>query len=170
MIRTAPLPILCLAIALTGLISACKQASSDSDSVAASSAASMAADEDSVRAVVARFGQRLQSVSLLGPDSSVAADLRAQYTQLVTPELLALWLEEPSSAPGRRVSSPWPDRIEVERVKRTSADEFEVTGRVVYVSSAGAEGEGKSSGAVRLRLMQGTDGHWRISDYSEGAA
>src|SRR5690348_5068827 len=67
--------------------------------------------ERAVRRLVRLFGSRMQTVSLLAPDSIAASRLQEAYGTLVTPDLLSDWMARPTAAPGRRVSSPWPDRI-----------------------------------------------------------
>lgn len=126
-----------------------------------------AADERAAQAaaadVVRRFGQRLARVSLLAPPGTLREEIRAQYAPLVTPALLEAWLADPSSAPGREVSSPWPDRIEVRDVRRIRPDALEVTGDVVYSTSV----EATRGGAARrepvvVTVVRGEDGEWRI--------
>src|SRR5512138_2049880 len=64
-----------------------------------------------VKDLVENFGKRLQTVSLLAPDA--AQELQKQYSGFVAPTLLERWISDTSKAPGRMVSSPWPDRIEI---------------------------------------------------------
>ncbi|HEX7090570.1 MAG TPA: hypothetical protein VF192_10590, partial [Longimicrobiales bacterium] len=127
---------------------------------------SAVADERAAQAaadLVRRFGQRLARVSLLAPPGALREAIRAQYGPLVTPALLEAWLADPSSAPGRDVSSPWPDRIEVRDVRRIRPDAVEVTGDVVYSTSV----EATRGGAARrepvvVTVVRGSDGEWRI--------
>lgn len=164
---------------------------SDSAAAAIAQRTDDPAAEASVRAAVASFGARMQTVSLLAPDSTVDAQLREAYGALVTPELLDRWTADPRMAPGRRVSSPWPDSIQVRAVRRSSADRFEVSGDLVYATSAdrpdaddegtGNESAGKATaehepgggGAVtspvRIEVARTPQGEWRIASYSEGA-
>ncbi|HEU4628814.1 MAG TPA: hypothetical protein VFS08_03685 [Gemmatimonadaceae bacterium] len=137
------------------------------------------AGQQAVRDVVTRFGEQLRNVSLLAPDSILTASLREAYAPFVTPELLAAWTARPDSAPGRRVSSPWPERIRIDSLRTLGAGRVAVTGAVLYVTSAEraqGEGEGEGEGAsaatapVRLEVSRGDDGQWRISTYAEGAA
>lgn len=124
-----------------------------------------------VRAVVARFGAQLKTVSLLAPDTLLAAQLRTAYGALVTPALLERWQAHPRQAAGRQVSSPWPDRIEVRTVRPVGADEVEVLGEVVYMTSVERTHGGiAASEPVRLRVRRGADSSWRISGYATGEA
>jgi hypothetical protein len=132
------------------------------------------ADERAAQAAAAdlvrRFGQRLARVSLLAPPGTLRDEIRAQYAPLVTPSLLESWLADPSSAPGREASSPWPDHIEVRGVRRVRPDALEVTGDVVYTTSV----EETRGGAARrepvvVTVVRGADGKWRIGGV-EGAS
>ena len=121
-----------------------------------------------VQDVVARFGSKMRQVSVLAPDSIASARLQEVYGALVTPELLADWMSQPDSAPGRRVSSPWPDRIEVRAITPAGTDEFEVTGDVVYLTSAAKSGDRPSTEPARLHVRRTGDGSWRISAFTQG--
>lgn len=122
--------------------------------------------ERAIRQLVALFGSRMQTVSLLVPDSLAASRLQEAYGTLVTPDLLSDWMARPAAAPGRRVSSPWPDRIEVTSVTASGADEYLVTGALVYESSASGQSVTRaSSQPVRLHIRRNGDGGWRISLY-----
>jgi len=85
---------------------------------------SAAEEEGAVRYVVESFGKRLQNVSLQSPN--VAQAMREQYTEFVSPELLEAWVDDLSQAPGRMVSSPWPDRIEITEIVREEPDRYAV--------------------------------------------
>lgn len=129
-----------------------------------------AARQQAVRDVVGRFGERLRDVSLLAPDSIVTAALRQAYGALVTPALLATWVAHPDSAPGRRVSSPWPGRIRIDSLRPAGAERVVVTGAVLYATSVErAQGGSAATAPVRLEVSRGADGEWRISDYAEDA-
>lgn len=92
--------------------------------------------EGDVRTVVAGFGNALSTVSLAAPD--VAIQIRTAYAPYVAPELLAVWESDPSRAPGRDTSGPWPDHIVVEEVTQRSADTYDVQGYLAIVASADA--------------------------------
>lgn len=127
--------------------------------------------QQAVEEVVAQFGSRMQRVSLLAPDSIASAQLQEAYGTLVTPEVLAEWMSQPASAPGRRVSSPWPDHIEVQSIVPSGTDEFDVTGEVVYLTSVEQDSGGRAaSEPARLHVRRSGDGSWRISAYTQGPA
>lgn len=126
--------------------------------------------ERAVRRLVSLFGSRMQTVSLLVPDSLAASRLQEAYGTLVTPDLLSDWMARPTAAPGRRVSSPWPDRIEVSSVTPAGTDEYLVTGSLIYESSAGGQSVSRvATRPVRLHVRRSGDGGWRISMYEQPA-
>src|SRR5512144_2402018 len=90
-------------------------------------------EEAEVRNLVEGFGQRLKLVSLLAP--SATQDLQKQYSEFVSPTLLETWMKDVPTAPGRMVSSPWPDRIEITTLAREAANKYVVDGFVVEITS-----------------------------------
>ena len=121
-----------------------------------------------VRRLVMLFGSRMQTVSLLVPDSLAASRLQEAYGTLVTPDLLSDWMARPAVAPGRRVSSPWPARIEVKSVTPSGSDEYLVTGSLIYESSTSGQSVARvAEQRVRLQVRRSGDGGWRISVYEQ---
>lgn len=120
---------------------------------------------------MASFAARMETVSVLGPDSVARAELRKAYAVLVTPGLLEQWTARPATAPGRRVSSPWPDSIQVRALRAAGPDSFEVSGDLVYASSADhtPAGAGAVTAPVRLTVTRSPGGAWLVASYSEGA-
>ena len=162
--RLLPLLLVC-----TALLAACGRpdASAGGSSAVADTAAPID-PERAVRRLVTLFGSRMQAVSLLAPDSLAASRLQEAYGTLVTPDLLSDWMSRPGIAPGRRVSSPWPDRIEVKSVTPSGADEYLVTGALIYESSAAGESAARvAARPVRLHVRRSGDGGWRISMYEQ---
>ena len=96
-------------------------------------AASNAVDEAEVRDLVESFGAKLKLISLLAP--TAAEDLQKQYSEFVSPALLESWMNDVSKAPGRMVSSPWPDRIEITTLSKEDSHKYEVTGFVIEITS-----------------------------------
>lgn len=66
----------------------------------------LAAAKKAVAAVAREFGSRLKLVSLLAPEDVLRRDIEEHFVDLVTPELLNKWLDDPTAAPGRLTSSP----------------------------------------------------------------
>lgn len=119
--------------------------------------------EGEVRAVVSAFGNELNSVSLLGPDA--AEQIQRAYGPYVAPELLAVWTAAPEDAPGRVTSSPWPSHIEIDAVTEAEGGAYEVTGRVLLVTSTSDAG----SVPVTIRVAS-RDSGYKIVSYAEQGA
>jgi hypothetical protein len=118
-------------------------------------------EEIEVRAVVEDFGRSLQNVSLLSP--TAAEDIEQQYAQFVSPHLLQAWIADPSSAPGRLTSSPWPDHIEITKFELQSDGSYIVIGRIVEMTSSGEAGRQ----TVELNV-DSIDAQWLITGYVAG--
>jgi len=123
--------------------------------------------EPAAREVVQRFGDRLKMVSLQAPESLVVRQLRDAYGDVATPEALEAWIAAPSRAPGRLVSSPWPDRIRIDSIRPVGDAECAADGVVIQRTSAdSASGStGALSEAVTVRLRAVNDSGWRVSGY-----
>jgi len=110
--------------------------------------------------VVEELGRRMKLVSTLAPPDVVARDIRTNYGELVAPALLDQWLADPATAPGRQVSSPWPDRIVVTEPPAASTGTVTLAGHVVEATSSG------ESGRIPIRVtLEQREGHWRITRY-----
>ncbi len=116
--------------------------------------------EGDVRTTVAGFGNQLNSVSLLSP--RVSEEIQRAYRPYVTPELLTGWIADPSTAPGRGSSSPWPDHIEVDSVTLREDGSYEVMGRVMLRASDG------DAGIIPVALtVASIEGSYLITKYEE---
>lgn len=122
--------------------------------------------ELAVRAHVEAFGERLKNVSLLAPPATVHADMQAQYAAYVSPELLAEWISNPTLAPGRLTSSPWPERIEISSVQ-PDGEGYRVSGKVIEMTSSDTENPAVERD-IEL-MVQKFGGEWRITRVSLAA-
>ncbi len=128
------------------------------------------ADESAVRSLVKEFGKRLQAVSLLSPKKLLDASLQENYGGLVSPGLITEWQSNPHKAPGRMVSSPWPDRIEISVVIKSPEPEntYEVKGEIIEITSVEKEnGEAAAKRPVRLLAAKAGD-RWQIISVTLG--
>lgn len=114
-------------------------------------------DETEVEAFVTNFGQTLKNVSLLSP--TVAEDIEINYKDFLDQFLLTQWQADPLSALGRLTSSPWPDSIEVLNVSQIGSDTYEVSGKIIDMTSAGVAG----SRPVQIKVTKFGD-HWAITE------
>jgi len=122
-------------------------------------------DETEIRDLVTNFGKRLQNVSLLAQDA--AQEIQNQYSEFVSPTLLEVWTKDVSQAPGRMVSSPWPDHIEVTTLSKKASDRYEITGSVIEVTSTEVVNGGVAARIPVRMTVQKDQGSWYIAAYTE---
>ena len=126
---------------------------------------SNAAEETEIRDLVENFGKRLQDVSLLSPDA--AQEMQKQYSEFASPALLETWMSDVTKAPGRIVSSPWPDRIEITTLAKEGSDRYVITGFVIEVTSVEVVNGGAADRIPVRVVVQKSQGRWLITEYSE---
>lgn len=125
------------------------------------SGSSIQTDEAAVRQVVMDFGQALKFVPLSGPKDVAAEAIDRYYAPYLTSDVLAAWQNDPAQAVGRLVSSPWPDRIEINQVIRGNATRYAVRGDIIELTSADLAGE-SARRPIEL-TVDNVDGKWLIS-------
>ena len=126
---------------------------------------SNAAEEVKIRDLVENFGTRLQNVPLQAPDA--AQEMQKQYAEFVSPALLEMWMNDISKAPGRIVSSPWPDRIEINTLSKENSDRYTITGFVIEITSTEVtSGEAAAKIPVRMVVQRGQE-RWLLTEYTE---
>lgn len=124
-----------------------------------------AKEEADIRELVENFGKRLQLVSLLAPNA--AEDLQNQYAEFVSPALLETWMNDVSKAPGRMVSSPWPDRIEISALQRETPNSYVIDGFVIQITSTEIAGGDITNRISVHMIVKREQGRWRITEYKE---
>lgn len=92
-------------------------------------------DREAIASLVEDFGGKLRAVSLQAPKDIVNKSIQENYSDFVTPELLEEWLSDPNTAPGRRLSSPWPDRIEIQSIDNLGDNAYKVKGEIIEITS-----------------------------------
>ncbi|MPM11933.1 hypothetical protein SDC9_58284 [bioreactor metagenome] len=107
-------------------------------------------------------------VSLLAPDELLKESMNENYGKIVTKELIEKWIKNPSEAPGRAVSSPWPERIDIESSERVSDGKYKIKGFIIEVTSAE-----KTSGEIAAKReitldVEKINGSWVISNVVMG--
>jgi hypothetical protein len=123
------------AICLSLIVAACATDKPETKPAATDTTGTAACDDATARRLAEDLGTRMKNVSLLAPPADVEKAMREQYAGLVTEDLFDRWIATPATAPGREVSSPWPDRIAVDSVQADK--ECKVYGTVVYRTSGG---------------------------------
>jgi hypothetical protein len=127
--------------------------------------ANNAAEEAKIRNLVENFGKRLQAVPLLASDA--AQEMQKQYSEFVSPALLERWMSDVSKAPGRAVSSPWPDRIEITTLAKEGSDRYVITGSIIEVTSVEVVNGGAAERIAVRVVVQKDQGRWFITEYEE---
>lgn len=123
-----------------------------------------AGNSRAVSDTVQGFGGVLKNVSLFS--RSAAKDIEETYKTFLSPELLALWKEDPSRAIGRFTSSPWPDRIEITGIRKSDSGSYEVTGNIIEITSIEeVQGGIAAKRPITLSLVK-SDGKWLITEAS----
>jgi len=92
--------------------------------------------ETAVQNVVMNFGGAMQLVSTDAAKAVAAQAIEDNYRDLVSPSLLAAWMNDPADAPGEKASGPWPDHIDITSISQIGTTTYAVTGNVVERTSA----------------------------------
>jgi hypothetical protein len=110
-----------------------------------------------------RFGEAMRRVSLLAPDNVLAKELSDAYGSLATPGAVAGWRKNPSDAPGREVSNPWPARLEITAARRDGA-QCTVSANAIYVTTADTVSPVEKL-PVSIELADSAG--WRVTRYEQ---
>lgn len=155
-------------VATVALLGGCSSSNAPQQASAPTTGATSAATEApntklEVREVVERFGQQMQKISTLAPPDAVRKELPQVYGNVLSPELLTAWRTHPDQAVGREGSSPWPQKIEIDKVDCTNGASCHVTGQIDYVTSNEIEHGGVfMRRRVTLEVTRSGQ-HWRIA-------
>jgi hypothetical protein len=124
-----------------------------------------------VVSLIEEFGRKLQLVSLLAPEEVLKESIQKNYKDFLSPSLLKKWLNNPKLALGRKVSSPWPDRIEILDIKKSTEQSYEASGEIIEIISGELENGGSASKYPILLRVKKVDDRWMIDevnvDYAE---
>ena len=119
-------------------------------------------DKQSVTNQVTGFGNNLSMVSLQAPNEEVSKNIQQYYSPYVSEQLLIAWQQDPRKAPGRLVSSPWPDHIDVLSTTKVSADTYEVKGEIIYLTNVEKANGGAAAKNPVTLLVKKYDNRWLI--------
>jgi len=92
---------------------------------------------------VLEFGKVLQRVPLTADKDIIVDTIQKEYSPYITKDLLNTWTNDTSLAPGREVSSPWPDHIEITETRKVG-DEYQINGHLIYMTSNEVEHGGNA--------------------------
>lgn len=135
--------------------------------IGASATTPQASPESAASSTVAAFGQKLQQVSLLAPNAS--STIASTYAPYVDPTLLAQWEADPTSAPGRVVSSPWPDHIQINSITTQGAG-YVVSGDLVFMTSNEVVHGGNAGQTPVVIQLEDESGSWMIVAFQSASS
>ena len=126
-------------------------------------------EAETVANLVLEFGKRLQMVSLLAPSDSLDQSMQENYGRLVAPSLIEKWKNDPRNAPGRMVSSPWPDHIEILSNEEREEGIYQVAGEVIELTSVEQASGGFAAKRPISLIVKKSGDIWLIDDVALGA-
>jgi hypothetical protein len=124
--------------------------------------------QEVAQVVVVDFGQTLQDVSITAPAAEAAQAMGEYYAPYVGPDLLTQWESNTMSAPGREVSSPWPDHATVVGITDDGLGGYRVTGNVVYLTSEDITAGTVASVDPFTATVSKVSSKWMITAWSGG--
>lgn len=119
--------------------------------------------------LVEDFGKKLKTVSLQAPQDMVSKSIEEEYGGFVAPALLAEWQRGMQDVPGRLLSSPWPERIEILSINKLSASGYEIKGEIIEITSAEMANGGVAARRPITLTAEKFGGHWLITAVQLGA-
>ena len=128
------------------------------------------AEKEEVTALVENFGSKLKEVSLSAPGEIVSQEIKQVYTPFVSSNFLLDLINDPSKAPGRDVSSPWPEKIEIISMEKLDSYTIQVKGKIILMTSVEVA-QGGNAGETPIMLWvrnTNTKGAWLIDQLSYG--
>ena len=127
-----------------------------------------AADINAIYQVVGEFGARLKDVVITASDQDVMTAVDFNLKQLITDRLYRVFVQDKIRIPGRYVSSPWPDRIEIDSVQMLDSGSYTIHGsQVVMTDDTVAHGGNAGETPITLTLKK-VNGIWLIDDVIGG--
>ena len=126
--------------------------------------------ETAVKTVVTEFGKRLRMVAVLAPKEMVTKAMDEEYSAFVSTDLLAIWKNNPEKAPGKRTSSPSPERIDISSIEAKGPDTYVVKGKVILLTAQERSDGGIFQANPVTMTVEQRHGKWVITAYDEQEA
>jgi orotate phosphoribosyltransferase-like protein len=127
-----------------------------------------AADINAIYQVVGEFGARLKDVVITTSDQDVITAVDFNLKQLITGRLYQVFVQDKIRIPGRYVSSPWPERIEIASVQMLDSGFYTVNGsQIVMTDDTLAHGGNAGETPITLTLKK-VNGAWLVDDVTGG--
>ena len=119
--------------------------------------------------LVEDFGKKLKNVSLQAPRDMVNKSIEEEYGGFVAPALLAEWRRVILDVPGRLLSSPWPERIEILGINKLTPSGYEIKGEIIEMTSMEMANGGVAARRPIILKAEKLGGHWLITAVQLGA-
>src|SRR5450756_2540123 len=128
------------------------------------------AEKGEVTALVENFGSKLKDVSLTAPGEIVSQEIEEIYTPFVSSTFLLNLTNDPTRAPGRDVSSPWPEKIEIISMEKLDSHTIQVKGKIILMTSVEVAQGGNAGETPIMLWVRNTNakGAWLIDQLSYG--
>lgn len=114
--------------------------------------------------IVDGFGRKLKNVPLLAPKEILIKSIKDNYGIYVTDRLLEKWIKDPSKAPGRLTSSPWPDRIEIKSICKIDELTYKVKGEIIEITSNEVISDGVAIRRPIILIVRKINNYWLIDE------
>lgn len=128
------------------------------------------AEKEEVTALVENFGSKLKEVSLSALGEIVSQEIEEIYTPFVSSTFLLNLTNDPTRAPGRDVSSPWPEKIEIISMEKLDSHTIQVKGKIILMTSVEVAQGGNAGETPIVLWVRNTNarGAWLIDQLSYG--
>jgi hypothetical protein len=128
------------------------------------------AEKTEVATLVDKFGSKLKEVSLSDPEEVVSQEIKNVYAPFVSSNLLSDLTNDPARTPGRDVSSPWPEKIEIISMEKLDSHTIQVKGKIILMTSVEVAQGGNAGETPIMLWVRNTNarGAWLIDQLSFG--
>jgi len=128
------------------------------------------AEKEEGTALVENFGSKLKEVSLSAPGEIVSQEIETIYAPFVSSTFLLNLTNDPTRAPGRDVSSPWPEKIEIISMEKLDSHTIQVKGKIILMTSVEVAQGGNAGETPIMLWVRNTNakGAWLIDQLSYG--
>jgi hypothetical protein len=125
-------------------------------------------DVNAIYQVVGEFGARLKDVVITTSDQDMMTAVDVNLKQLVTDRLYQVFVQDKARIPGRYVSSPWPERIEINSVQMLDSGSCTLHGNQVLMTSDNVAHGGNAGEEPITLTLKKVNGTWLIDDVAGG--
>ena len=126
------------------------------------------ADINAIYQVVGEFGARLKDVVITTSDQNVITAVDFNLKQLITDRPYQVFVQDKIRIPGRYVSSPWPERIEINSIQMLDSGSYTVNGSQVVMTDDTVAHSGNAGETPITLTLRKVNGIWLVDDVIGG--